>query len=210
MTPFATHPEWQQLALYAVGAAVVLALLFRIPHVGRVLRAAFSLGIFALFLFFLLQQAPYEPNLASLANRLGLDRQEVSGEETRIRISSDGHFWARATVNGVPRRMLIDTGATVTAFSEETARLARIERSATLAPVMMRTANGVVRADTAEVDTLALGNIEARNLKVIISPALGPLDVLGMNFLSQLGSWRVEGRTLILTPKAPPPKAPIR
>src|SRR3546814_543678 len=31
-------------------------------------------------------------------------------------------------------------------------------------------------------------------------PALGDIDVLGMNFLSQLASWRVEGRTLILVP----------
>src|SRR3546814_4577440 len=46
-----------------------------------------------------------------------------------------------------------------------------------------------------------LGGITARDLKVAISPALGDIDVLGMNFLSQLASWRVEGRTLI--PAAP-------
>jgi len=40
-------------------------------------------------------------------------------------------------------------------------------------------------------------------LKAVISPALGPVDILGMNFLSQMESWRVEGRVLILTPKAP-------
>src|SRR3546814_2940963 len=45
-----------------------------------------------------------------------------------------------------------------------------------------------------------LGGITARDLKVVISPALGDIDVLGMNFLSQLASWRVEGRTLILVP----------
>ena len=31
----------------------------------------------------------------------------------------------------------------------------------------------------------------------------GDIDVLGMNFLSRLKSWRVEGRTLILTPHHP-------
>jgi aspartyl protease family protein len=29
------------------------------------------------------------------------------------------------------------------------------------------------------------------------------MDVVGMNFLSRLKSWRVEGRTLILTPNHP-------
>ena len=36
----------------------------------------------------------------------------------------------------------------------------------------------------------------------MISPALGTIDILGMNFLSQLASWRVEDRTLILVPRA--------
>jgi aspartyl protease family protein len=36
---------------------------------------------------------------------------------------------------------------------------------------------------------------------VVVSPSIGNLDVIGMNFLSQLASWRVEGRTLVLEPK---------
>src|SRR3546814_16204698 len=73
-----------------------------------------------------------------------------------------------------------------------------VDRSASLLPVIMRTANGTVRAETGVVDRLGLGSIEASNLKVVISPALGTIDVLGMNFLSQLASWRVAGRNLIL------------
>jgi aspartyl protease family protein len=64
---------------------------------------------------------------------------------------------------------------------------------------MMRTAGGSVRAETGTVDRLELGTIEARNLKVVISSALST-DILGMNFLSQLGSWRVEGPVLVLAP----------
>jgi aspartyl protease family protein len=37
----------------------------------------------------------------------------------------------------------------------------------------------------------------------VTSPGLGDLDVLGMNFLSKLQSWRVEGRTLVLVPHHP-------
>jgi aspartyl protease family protein len=57
------------------------------------------------------------------------------------------------------------------------------------------------------VRDLKLGDIVARDLPVVVSPAFGDTDVLGMNFLSQLKSWRVEGRTLILTPKASDPAA---
>lgn len=199
--PISTDLEWQQLALYAFGAALVLFLLFRIPYVGRVLRALFSLALLTFAIFLLFQQAPYDPNLSRVASFLGLDRQEVSGREVRIQMAADGHFWALARINGVERRMLVDSGATITALSEETARLASVEHDASLTPIILRTANGSVRAETGTVERLGLGAIEARNLKVVVSPSLGEVDILGMNFLSRLQSWRVEGRTLILVPE---------
>ncbi|MDM7956034.1 TIGR02281 family clan AA aspartic protease [Blastomonas sp.] len=197
-----TNPEWQQLALYAAGGALVLFILFNIPFVGRIFRSLFSIALLALCLFVLFQQAPFDPNLSRITERLGLDTQSVEGDEVRLRMSSDGHFWAQVSLNGVERRMLIDSGATVTALSQATADAASVSYSAGLLPVVLRTANGNVQAQTGTVEQLGLGNIEARNLKVVVSPALGNVDVLGMNFLSQLQSWRVEGRELILVPQS--------
>lgn len=196
-----TNPEWLQLALYAGGAAVLLILIFNIPYIGRILRSLFSFGILAFCLFLLFQQAPFDPNLSKLNDKLGLDSQQVSGEEVRIRIARDGHFWANVTINGVERRMLIDSGATITAISAETAQRAAVEKSANILPVVLQTANGAVQAETGTIKRLVLGNIEARDLNVVISPALGNMDVLGMNFLSQLASWGVQDGTLILVPK---------
>lgn len=194
--------EWQQIAIYAVLAALALAFIQRIPFIGPIVRFAFSIGLLALCLFILFQQAPYEPSLARFAERLGVNGQEVSGGEVRIRMSPDGHFWARATINGVERRMLVDSGATVTAISEDTAKAAAVGSGTSLVPVVLQTANGLAQARTGSVKRLELGSITARDLKVAISPALGDMNVLGMNFLSDLASWRVEGRTLILVPKA--------
>lgn len=193
--------EWQQIAIYAVLAALALAFIQRIPFIGPIVRFAFSIGLLALCLFILFQQAPYEPSLARIAERLGVNGQEVSGGEVRIRMSPDGHFWARATINGVERRMLVDSGATITAISEDTARAAAVGSGTSLVPVVLQTANGLAQARTGSVKRLELGSITARDLKVAISPALGDMNVLGMNFLSDLASWRVEGRTLILVPK---------
>ena len=201
--PVHALPEWQHLAVYAVAAAVLLMLLQRIPYVGRIIRFAFSAGLLAFLIFVLLQQAPYNPELSSLTQRLGLDDQQVSGKELRVRMAPDGHFWALATINGVQRRMLIDSGATVTAISDNTARVAGVDTDAGIAPVILRTANGMAPARTGAIDELRVGNIVARNLRVVTSPGLGTMDVLGMNFLSRLDSWRVEGRTLILVPHHP-------
>lgn len=194
-------PEWLQLGAYALCAALLLLVLFKIPVIGRLLRALFSFGVLAFCLLLLLRQAPYDPTLGRLTQRLGLDDQQVVGNAVRIAMRSDGHFWARVHINGVERLMLIDSGATITALSPETARLAGVKAGIGLVPVLLRTANGTVRAQTGSVDRLGLGPIDARNLKVVISPALGSMDIIGMNFLSQLASWRVEGRTLILTPR---------
>ena len=167
---------------------------------GRIIRFVLSFGLLAFCIFLLLQQAPYEPNLAKLTSGLGLDGQQVVGDEVRIKMAPDGHFWANVTINGVKRRMLIDSGATITAISQETATAASVDKSSDLVPVVLQTANGAARAETGTVKELQVGSIEARNLKVVISPALGRLDVLGMNFLSKLASWRVERGTLILEP----------
>ena len=43
MPPLITDsPEWMTLALYAAGAALILILLFRLPYVGKALRAILS------------------------------------------------------------------------------------------------------------------------------------------------------------------------
>lgn len=204
--PVSTAPEWQHLALYAVGIALVIMLLQRIPYVGKVIRFAFSAGLLAFLIFVLLQQAPFNPSLARLTEQLGLDDQQVAGKELRVRMSPDGHFWVNATINGVERRMLIDSGATITAISDRTAQTAGVGTGTGLTPVVLRTANGMAPARTGSIDELRVGNIVARNLKIVSSPGLGNIDVIGMNFLSQLESWRVEGRTLVLVPRHPQPE----
>ncbi len=199
--PITANLSWEELALYAAGAALIVLLLFQIPYVGRLLRALLSFALLAFAVFILLQQAPFDPALSRVAAALGLDRQEVVGGEVRIPISRDGHFWAEARINGIERRMLIDSGATITALSENTAKAAGVEPDAALVPLLVQTANGTVRASAGEIAQLEVGGIAAQKLKAVISPALGDTDILGMNFLSALESWRVEGRTLILVAK---------
>ena len=199
-------PQWQHLALYAVGAALIIMVLQRIPVVGRVIRFAISLGLFAFLIFIILQEAPYQPELSRITSSLGLDDQRVSGKELRVHMAGDGHFWVVASINGVQRRMLIDSGATITAISEDTARAADVDTGTGLTPVMLHTANGVAPARTGSIKELRVGNIVARNLKIVSAPGLGTLDVLGMNFLSKLESWRVQGDTLVLVPHHPQAK----
>ena len=195
--------HWQPLLVYAGIAALLLMALQRLPVVGRYIRFAFSATLLAFMIFLVLQMAPYQPELSRITGRLGLDDQQVAGGELRVPMAADGHFWVRASVDGIERRMLIDSGATITALSAATARAANIDTSSGIAPIVLQTANGAAPAHAGRIDELRVGNIVARNLRVVTSPGLGNTDVLGMNFLSRLQSWRVEGQTLILVPHHP-------
>jgi aspartyl protease family protein len=187
----------------AIIVFVVLAVARRVPLVGTLLSLAFSTALVLLLFTVARRQAAFDPVLDPIARRLGLDDQVVAGREVRVPMASDGHFWARARIDGVPRRMLIDSGATVTALSPATAAAAGLDMRRGVLPVVLHTANGTIAARTARIGTLRLGDIVARDLAVVVSPGFGDTDVLGMNFLSRLKGWRVEGRTLILTPHHP-------
>lgn len=189
------------LSLFAV--IVVAGFLRRIPVIGRVVGVLTWLLLLGALVLVLGQRERFDPYLGRFAELLDRSSQQVEGEETRIRMSPDGHFWALVRFGGITRRMLIDSGATVTALSLDTAAQAGLDVRDTLFPMLLRTANGTIRAKTSAVDELRLGNIVARDVPVVVSPAFGNTDVLGMNFLSRLKSWRVEGRTLILVPNHP-------
>jgi aspartyl protease family protein len=186
---------------------VVSLILGRIPVLGTAIRLAMWAAL-AIVLFNVAgQRQRLDPYIGRVLDRLNLDDQQVVGNEVRIRMSPDGHFWARAKFGGLDRRMLIDSGATITALSAATAKQAGLEVRDEMFPVLIRTANGTIKAKTSSIGELRLGDIVARDLAVVVAPAFGDVDVLGMNFLSRLKSWRVEGSTLILVPNHPRPAA---
>ena len=63
---------------------------------------------------------------------------------------------------------------------------------------MVQTANGIVVVRRGTAESITIGPIERQNVAVHISDAFGDMNVIGMNFLSTLTGWSVEGRTLVL------------
>lgn len=129
--------------------------------------------------------------------------QQVQGSAMRIQMAEDGHFWADTQVNGRAVRFMIDSGATTTAMSRSAATAAGVAIDEGGFPVSISTANGTIEARRARIDRMTLGPISADDLAVVVAEEFGDTNVLGMNFLSQLESWRVEGRFLILQPVQP-------
>ncbi|MEO6198556.1 MAG: TIGR02281 family clan AA aspartic protease [Sphingomicrobium sp.] len=143
----------------------------------------------------------FRDNLGWVGQRLKAEAFGVpvtEGKETRIPMAIDGHFWVESRLNGQPVKFLIDSGATMTTIDRATARSAGIAVSAQR-DQYVRTGNGVIRVASGRAETIEVGGIERRNMAVQVGDN-DNLNVLGMNYLSSLSRWGVEGRWLVLTP----------
>ncbi len=192
------------LAIASIFVATIGGMLRRpLPVLGGFVRGVGNLGLVASLLLTIAQVTRFTTGNDLALPQIGMPEQTVEGGETRVPMDRDGHFWIKATVNGAERRFLVDTGATLTAVSTETAELARLQDKPMPQAIMMRTANGTVQAQLTTIDELRFGSVVARDLDAVVAPGLGEANVIGMNLLSRLASWRVEGRTLILVPHHP-------
>jgi aspartyl protease family protein len=141
----------------------------------------------------------FRDNLGWVAQRLRAEAVGTpvsEGKETRIPMAIDGHFWIDAQLNGHDVKFLVDSGATTTTIDRNTAQRAGIDVSRGR-DQYVRTGNGVIRVASGRADELTVGQIRRRDVALEIADN-DDLNVLGMNYLSTLRRWGVEGRWLVL------------
>ena len=193
-------------AVAAMACGVIGSLVARrLPAVGKAMRMASTLGLMAILLLVVLQLSRMDPRFSMALPEIGLPEQVVEGGETRIPVADDGHYWLEAEINGHRAHFLVDTGATLTAVSAETAEAAGLQARDGGLPVRLQTANGAVAAQMTSIGELRFGNVAARGLDAVIAPGLGRTNVIGMNLLSRLESVQIKGNMLVLTPNNPQP-----
>lgn len=120
----------------------------------------------------------------------------VQGREIRIPMAIDGHFWIDGLLNGEHVKFLVDSGATMTTIGRETANRTGVVVSPT-ADQIVRTGNGLIKVSSGRARTLKVGSIERDDMAMHVAEN-DDMNVLGMNFLSSLQRWGVEGRWLVL------------
>ena len=122
----------------------------------------------------------------------------LSGEE-RIDMNGQGHFVTQFRMNGRSVEAMVDTGATIVAINKSTARKLGINVIPADFKYNVTTANGSTKVARAMIDTIEIGNVRVRNVEaaVLDDKALGG-TLLGMSFLNQLRSFKVEDGELIL------------
>jgi aspartyl protease family protein len=175
---------------------VLGSLMARREPVAKMLTMALAwIAIFAAgFVLF-----TFRDNFGWVAQRLKAEAVGTpvkQGRETRIPMAIDGHFWVEARLNGQKVRFLVDSGATMTTVDRQTALKAGVQVSPER-DQFVRTGNGIIRVSSGRAAELEVGGIRRSDIGLQVADN-DDLNVLGMNFLSSLTRWGVEGRWLVL------------
>jgi len=187
-----------QVIYYVIAAVFVASSLIGMRQpIGKTMKMALAwVAIFGVgFILF-----SFRGEFSTIGQRLkaeALGTKIVQGEEVRIPMADDGHFWVSAKLNGHDVRFMVDSGASTTTISRDVAVVSGVPIGNE--HVIVQTANGMARATKGYASQFQIAHIERTDFPIDINEN-DDTNLLGMNFLSGLQSWRVEGTYLVLQP----------
>ena len=137
-------------------------------------------------------------NDGKLQARRGSVQRSAVPSRFEVTAQRDGHFYVDALVNRQRVRLMVDTGASVVALRQSDADAAgiRVRRADYDHPVA--TANGEVNGAEAELDSVAVREIEVNGVRALVLPDESlSVSLLGATFLNRLARFEVSGGTLL-------------
>lgn len=203
--------EQDDFARLAAGLALIIFLGGAVfaSYRGRIKDAVKHAVGWAAFFLVLIGLYAYRGELSGVAERVAGElmppgapvtiNNGPEGRSVRVRRHWNGHFIAKAQVNGKVVSMIVDTGASTVVLRPEDAKSAGINTARLNYTVPIQTANGRafaarVRLDRVMIGPVALGDVEA----LIAMPGSLHQSLLGMSFLNRLRSYEFSGDFLIL------------
>lgn len=123
----------------------------------------------------------------------------AAGRTVAIPADANGHFRAEFRINGQRVTGMVDTGATLVALNESTARRVGVRLAAADFSHEVRTANGTTRAALTRLSAVAIGRIQLRDVDAVVldDRALSG-TLVGLSFLKRLDGYTVEDGSLNL------------
>ena len=98
-----------------------------------------------------------------------------------------GMFKTVGSINGLPVKFLVDTGASSVAMNSAQARRLGIDFRVQGEPIYVSTASDVTQAYQLKLDVVKVGSIQLRNVTAVVMDGAQPTDVLlGMSFLGHV------------------------
>ncbi len=120
-------------------------------------------------------------------------------EEVQIWRDPSGMFRTVGSINGLPVKFLVDTGASSVAMNSAQARRLGIDFRVIGEPAAVMTASRLERVYRVRLDTVKVGAITLRNVEAVVLDGAQPdSPLLGMSFLGRL-QMANDGRRLTLS-----------
>jgi aspartyl protease family protein len=177
---------------------------------GRAAAALRDLGAWMAIALVLVALYAYRSELGEVGDRVVQELRPGSvqtvargtagrGAVIKIKKTRNGHFVARAHVNGRGVQMIIDTGASTVVLRYEDARHAGISLDDLNYTVPVETANGRAFAARVKLETVSLGDITLDKVDALVTkPRVLHQSLLGMSFLSRLKSYEFSRDQLLI------------
>ena len=175
--------------------------------------SALAAGAIALFLHFNdvksalqtvlgLPKAPIQ-SAAQQANSPGQLQSTIntqsSGNSIELHAGAYGQFRTHVEINGTETPVLIDTGASAVALTDEDARSAGIFPDPEDYTIRIQTANGVGHAAPVTLDSITIGDITVNNVRALVNqPGTLNVTLLGMTFLNRLSRVDIGAGKMVL------------
>lgn len=129
--------------------------------------------------------------------QIGQNVTAAAGPATTVlSATAEGHFVTMGQINGVPIRMLVDTGATMVSLGAGDARRLGLDLSNAQAGTV-QTAAGPAPAHRVRLESVTVGGITMQGIDALVLGNDLPMALLGMSFLSRTDMQR-EGQTLTI------------
>ena len=126
--------------------------------------------------------------------------QAASASSAAIAKSTDGHFWARGTVNGASVRFLVDTGATAVALTPADAERLGLTPADLHYSYRVVTAGGQTRAASVKLASITVAGARLNDVDALVIEKGLDTSLLGMSYLGRLSRFEATRQSLVLTP----------
>lgn len=133
-----------------------------------------------------------------LGRRIGSQFAAPRAQKVRVIADAQGMYQSSGSINGVPVRFLLDTGATLVSINEAHAKQIGIDYERLGTRGSSVTASGVANIWLVKLSRVTLGEIELRNIDAAVhSGRFPPIALLGNSFLSHLSTIRSGGAVVL-------------
>ena len=126
--------------------------------------------------------------------------QAPATSSTAIAKSTDGHFWARGSVNGASVRFLVDTGATAVALTPADAARLGLTPADLHYSYRVVTAGGQARAASVKLASITVAGARLTDVDALVIENGLDTSLLGMSYLGRLTRFEATRQSLVLTP----------